>query len=66
MNLRQVKQEIQELAKSPAAEKMYPNTSDWVPITDVLAIINRFEKHWRAYKASGDRSGNPVAEIIGE
>jgi hypothetical protein len=44
-----MKQEIKDLQKSPAAEKMYPITSDWVPTVDVLAIINRFEKHWKHY-----------------
>ncbi len=47
MNLAQVKHEIEELGKSPVAEKMYPLTSDWVPLPDVLAIIDRFEKHWK-------------------
>ena len=47
MNLAQVKSEIKDLGKKPATERMYPITSDWVPVTDVLAIINRFEKYWR-------------------
>jgi hypothetical protein len=47
MNLEQMKKEIESLGKTPAAEKMYPITSEWVPVTDVLAIINRFEKHWK-------------------
>ena len=68
MNLKQVKQEIEDLGKSPAAEKVYPITSDWVPIPDVLAIINRFEKHWRNYGAT--KKGGPevdvISEIIGE
>jgi len=50
MNLEQVKREIKELERSPAAEKMYPITSSWVPVTDVLAILARFEKHWEEYK----------------
>jgi len=50
MNTEQVRREINELGRSPVAEKMYPITSDWVPITDVLAIINRFEKHWRQHR----------------
>jgi len=49
MNLEQVKQEIKDLGTSPVAGKMYPITSDWVPVTDVLAILNRFEKHWKKY-----------------
>ena len=67
MNLQQVKEEIISLGKSPAAEKMYPITSNWVPISDVLAIINRFEKHWKGYKTPGKGSeGNLVAEILGQ
>ncbi len=50
MNIEQVKREIHELGKSPLNERMYPVSSEWVPITDVLAIINRFEKHWENYK----------------
>ena len=52
MNTEQVRREINELGRSPVAEKMYPITSDWVPITDVLAIINRFEKHWQRHRQS--------------
>jgi len=52
MNTEQVRREINELGRSPVAEKMYPITSDWVPITDVLAVINRFEKHWKQHKQS--------------
>ena len=44
MNLADVKREITELSKIPASEKMYPITSDWVPLPDVLAIISRYEK----------------------
>jgi hypothetical protein len=52
MDIEQVKREIKEIGKSPVAEKMYPITSDWVPIADVFAIIDRFEKHWKAYAES--------------
>jgi len=66
MNLQQVKREIENLGESPAAEKMYPITSNWVPISDVLAIIDRFEKHLKSYKMSTDGpERNLVAEIIG-
>jgi hypothetical protein len=64
MNLDQVKREIKELGKSPAAEKMYPITNDWVPVTDVLAIINRFEKHWKNYM--GTKKGGSEVKLIGE
>jgi len=63
--LQQVKSEIEDLGKSPAAEKMYPITSNWVPISDVLAIINRFEKHWRT-KSNAGPEAHLVAEIMGE
>jgi hypothetical protein len=72
MNLEQVKREIKELGKTPVAEKVYPISSDWVPVTDVLAILNRFEKHWKNYrdaKKSASESASEtklVAEILGE
>jgi hypothetical protein len=64
MNLEQVKGEIKELGKRPAAEKMYPITLDWVPVTDVLAIINRFEKHWKQRAEKKDES-KLISEIFG-
>ncbi|HUK26966.1 MAG TPA: hypothetical protein VLV31_00965 [Candidatus Acidoferrales bacterium] len=68
MDLKQVRQEIETLGKSPAAEKVYPITSEWVPITDVLAVINRFEKHWRNYAASKKDAleAGVISKIIGE
>jgi hypothetical protein len=67
MNLLQVKNEISELGKTPAAEKMYPITSDWVPITDVLAIIRRFEKHWKERKSelNVETEANLISEMLG-
>jgi len=67
MNLLQVKNEIAELGKTPAAEKMYPITSDWVPITDVLAIIQRFEKHWEKRKSrmNIETEANLISEMLG-
>ena len=64
VNLKEVKQEIEGLSKTPAAEKMYPITSDWVPIPDVLAIISRFEKHWKNFEAT--KKGGPEARVISE
>lgn len=64
MNIEQAKREIRELSRSPVAEKMYPITSDWVPITDVLAIINRYEKHWRQH-AEASKSENEK-RLVGE
>jgi hypothetical protein len=67
MNLEQVKQEITNLSTTPVAEKMYPITSDWVPVTDVLAILNRFEKHWKKYQEGkkSEAETKLVNEILG-
>jgi len=67
MNLLQVKNEISELSKTRVAEKMYPITSDWVPVTDVLAIIRRFEKHWEKRKSGmkSETEANLISEIFG-
>jgi hypothetical protein len=67
MDLQQVRKEIEELSRSPVSEKMYPITSNWVPISDVMAVLNRFEKHWRNYKNPKDGSAqNLVTEILGK
>ncbi len=68
MNLEQVKREIEDLGKSPVAERMYPVTSEWVPITDVLAIIERFERHWKQYKrnAKNESEVSLITEIVGD
>jgi hypothetical protein len=44
MSLGELRAEIQQSAKSPYGEKVYPLTSDWIPVTDVLAIVDRFER----------------------
>jgi hypothetical protein len=64
MNLEQVKREIKQLERSPVAEKMYPITSSWVPVTDVLAILTRFEKHWKEYE--GKKKNSEEAKLINE
>ena len=66
MNLIQVKREITELGKIPASEKMYPITSEWVPLPDVLSIIDRFEKHWKQSHKTTDDEARIVNEILGE
>ena len=66
MNLAQAKDEIKNLGKKPATERMYPITSDWVPITDVLAIINRFEKYWRQNPKNSESENKLIADILGE
>lgn len=47
MKLPQLRTEIEESTKNLFGEKAYPITSDWIPVTDVLAIIDRFEREWR-------------------
>jgi hypothetical protein len=42
-----LRMEIQQSAKSLYGEKMYPITSDWIPVADVLAIVDRFERELR-------------------
>jgi hypothetical protein len=66
MNIEEVKKEIEALGKSPVAEKMYPITSAWVPIPDVLAIINRFEKQWKNHKSSNASEKTLIEEILGK
>ena len=66
MNLIQVKREIVELGKIPASEKLYPITSEWVPLPDVLAIISRFEKHWKQLPKKDEDEARIITEIIGE
>lgn len=68
MNILQVKNEISELCKSPVAEKMYPITSQWVPVTDVLAVIQRFEKYWKNHKSGCDveAQAKVISEMLGE
>jgi hypothetical protein len=68
MNLEQVKREIKQLERSPVAEKMYPITSSWVPVTDVLAILARFEKYWIEYRDKKENFAKAelIVEILGE
>ncbi len=47
MRLADLKIEIEKFAKSPYVDRLYPITSDWVPITDILAIVDRFERQLR-------------------
>ena len=66
MNLSQVKREITELGKTPASEKLYPITSDWVPLPDVLAVISRFEKHWKQLPKKDEDEARMINELLGE
>ncbi len=66
MNLAEMRSEIKDLGKKPTTERMFPITSDWVPVTDVLAIIGRFEKYWRHDRPKRSESEDKlVAEILG-
>jgi hypothetical protein len=47
MNLDELRAEIQQSASSLYGEKTYPITSDWIPVTDLLAIVDRFERDLR-------------------
>ena len=66
MNLTQVKREITELGKTPASEKMYPITSEWVPLPDVMAIIARFEEHLKQLLKKDENAARMMNEIFGE
>lgn len=66
MNLTQVKRELTELGKTPASEKMYPITSEWVPLPDVMAVIDRFERHWRQLSKKDDNMARALNEILGQ
>jgi hypothetical protein len=75
MKLSELRTEIQQSAKNPLAEKAYPITSDWIPLTDVLAAVDRFEKEWRkefesalaiAKSSSNARLQQTVQRIITE
>ena len=48
MKLGELKVEIERSARSPYGERLYPITSDWIPVVDVLAIVDRFERDLRA------------------
>jgi len=66
MDLTQVKRELTELGKTPASEKLYPITSEWVPLPDVMAIINRFEQHWRQQSKKDENMARMMNEILGQ
>jgi hypothetical protein len=51
MKLAKLKAEIRDAARSPYGEKLYPITSDWIPVADVLAIIDRFERRFKIESA---------------
>lgn len=61
MRLSDLRAEILQISKSPYGDKLYPITSGWVPVTDVLAIVDRFEREWhRQLELILQDSGLPV------
>ena len=69
MKLRELKIEIEESSKNLFGEKAYPITSNWIPVTDALAIIDRFEKEWRqefeaAFAEAKSRSHQQLKELV--
>jgi hypothetical protein len=40
VKLSDLRAEIQESAKSPYGERLYPITSDWIPVIDVFAVVD--------------------------
>ena len=44
MKLSELKAEVELSARNLYGEKSYPFTSGWIPVTDVLAIVDRFER----------------------
>jgi hypothetical protein len=67
MNLGEVEREIMKLCRSPFVEKKDPIPPDWVPITDVLAILCRFRKHWKIFRAAKDEEETRlISEVFGE
>jgi hypothetical protein len=67
MNLDDVKHEIVKLGRSPLAEKVYPIPSDWVPLTDVFAILTRFKKHWTEFRPETKaKEAKLISEIFEE
>lgn len=66
-NLGEVKHEIIKLGRSPLSERVYPIPSDWVPLTDVLAILTRFTKHWTEFRPQTEgKEAKLISEIFGE
>lgn len=69
MKLRELKIEIEESSKTLFGEKAYPITSNWIPVTDALAIIDRFEKEWlqefeTAFAEAKSRSHQQLKELV--
>ena len=67
MNLSDVRREIVRLGRNPLAEKIYPIPSEWVPLTDVLATLARFRKHWTEFRPQTDeQEAKLISEMLGK
>lgn len=73
MRWRQLRTEIEESGRNVFGEKAYPITSNWIPITDVLAIIDRFKRELhqevetallRAKRCSSQQAKELAQEIV--
>jgi hypothetical protein len=62
MRLGELRAEIQQSAISPYGEKLYPITSDWIPVADVLAIVDRFERELRSQFESAQETGKSQSD----
>ena len=56
-----MKRQIEKSAKSPYVDRLYPITSDWVPITDILAIVDRFERQLRDQLESAQKKSKSMS-----
>ena len=69
MRLNELKAEIRQTAQVPYGAKLYPITSDWVPVTDVLSIVDRFERELRrqwesVLESARSRPNQNISELL--
>lgn len=69
MRLDELKAEIRQTVQIPYGAKLYPITSDWVPVTDVLAIVDRFERELRrqwesVLESERSRPNQNISELL--
>jgi len=57
-----LKGEIHRFAKSPYVDRLYPMTSNWVPITDILAFVDRFERQLREQLESAQKKDKTISK----
>jgi hypothetical protein len=70
MNLDDAEREIVRLGRLgrlPLAKRVYLIPSDWVPLTDVLAVLTRFRKHQTDFRPSTTtEEAKVLSEVFGE